>query len=125
MYTRSTLFLLALFLGSVYANDLNASSPLVKRTPETLQNRAAAPIAAADSLSGLIEIRAPSDFDLIARSPTPVAAADPEPAPQSGPIPARGEDAADSEGPFALPDDSPLLEYEGAEVLQKRAACPA
>jgi len=35
------------------------------------------------------------------------------------------EDAADLEGPFALNDDSPLLQYEGAEVLQKPAACPA
>lgn len=103
MYTR---FFLALFLPSVLASAPNASSPLVERVPDTLQARAPSQIT--DSLSGLVEIRGPSDFDLIARSPTPVAAAEPEPA------------------PFALElrDDSPLLEYKGAEVLQKRANCP-
>lgn len=71
-------------------------SDLSPSSPETLPSRVAALVAAAaavDSLSGLIEVRAPSDCDLIARSPTPVVAADPEPAPQSGPVPAPEEDA--------------------------------
>jgi hypothetical protein len=119
MYTRSASFLLALFIGSVHASHLTASSPLIKRIPETLEKRAASSMAA-DPLSGLIEIRAPSDFDLIARTPTPVAVAESEPELDLVPAP---EAAAEPE-PFTLHDESPLLEYDGAEFLQKRATCP-
>jgi hypothetical protein len=136
MHTRSSLFLLALFIGAVRTSDLNLSSssnsPLVKRTPDdgVIQPRApaASPIDG-DALNGLIEVRAPSDFDHIARSPTPVSAAEPdiEAEPELGlqEDPAPAPEAAAKPVLLELNDDDPLLEYEGAEVLQKRANCPA
>jgi hypothetical protein len=129
MHTRSP-FLLALLLGSVHASQLDAFAPLSKRSSEALQSRAPSPLAA-DALSGLIEIRAPSDFDLdldpdlAARTPTPVAALEPDTALDLVPAPAA--EAAPEPAPLALDDDSPFLEYEGAEILQKRSYsyCPA
>jgi hypothetical protein len=130
MHTRSALFLLALLVHSVHTTDLNesSSSPLVKRTLEDdhLLARSPSPMAA-DPLTGLIEIRDPSDFDHIARSPTPVSEAEPdslsEPELESVPVPA--PEAAAGPEPLVLDTDSPLLEYEGAEILEKRADCPA
>ena len=137
MHTRSALFLLALFVHSVHTTDLNpsSSSPLVKRTlqNENLQSRAPTPLAAPDpdsgSLTGLVEIRAPSDFDHIARSPTPVSPTEPDTVSdefefESDPVPAPPEAAAEPV-PFIPESDSPLLEYDGAEILDKRASCPA
>ena len=124
MHTLSALFLLlALFTRLVHTSDLNKSPPLVERAPEneTLQHRAIDD----DALRGLVEIRAPSDVDLISRSPTPVAAAEPEPPYDSDPIPAPRAAAEPEPEPFTLADDSPWRDYEGAEVLQARDACPA
>ena len=148
MNARFLSALFALFLSSVLASPPNAntSSPHVKRVPDTLQARAPSPIAAAavaDSLSGLVEIRAPSDYDLIA---TPVVSTESEPElghddddedePELESKPASQSESEDDDPPapqaapqaapmFALADDSPLLEYDGAKVLQKRANCPA
>ena len=130
MHTRSALLLLALFVHSVHTTDLDASSPspIVKRDPENnnLHARAPSPVAA-DPMIGLIEVRAPSDFDHIARSPTPAYAAEPdplsEPELESDSVPP--PEAAAGPVPFTLESDSQLLEYEGAEILEKRADCPA
>lgn len=133
MHTRSALlFLLALFVRSVHTTGPNASSPdaIVKRGPEnneSLHKRAALP-GGPDSLTGLIEIRAPSDLDHIARSPTPVSATtepdtDSEPELEFDPAPA--PKAATKPVALQLESDSPLLEYEGAGILDKRANCPA
>src|SRR5258706_1841191 len=124
MHTRSALlFLLALFVRSVHATDTNPSSPdvIVKRDSEneTLHRRAPLP----DDPDPRIEIRAPSDYDHIARSPTPVSPTEPdsdsEPELEFDPAPT--PEAAAEPMPLTLDSDSPLLDYEGAEVLDKRA----
>ena len=110
MHTRSAFLLLALFIGSVHASGPshnNHARPLVARAPADVQLEQRQ--IDGDALRGLVEIRAPSDFDRIARAPTPVAAAEPAPV------------AAAQPPPFALDDDSPFAEYEGAGVLAKRA----
>ena len=112
MHTRSAFLLLALFIGSVHASGPshnNHAPPLVARAADDVQLEQRQ--IDGDALRGLVEIRAPSDFERIARAPTPVAAAEPAPAP-----------VAAAEPPlFALDDDSPLADYEGAGVLAKRA----
>ena len=131
MQTRSAiLFLLALFIHSVHATDPNSPGPdaVVKRDSEneSLHRRAPFPDGP-DPLTGLIETHAPSDFDHIARSPTPVSATEPDPNSESelelDSAPAAK--AAAKPKALGLRSDSPLLNYEGAEVLRKRTDCPA
>ena len=133
MHTRSAiLFLLALFVRSVHTTGLDPSSPsvLVKRDsdPENgIPHKRPPPPNTPNTMAGLVEIRAPSDFDHIARSPTPVSMTEPDAISERelkfDPAPAPKATAKTPH--FKLENDSPLLEYEGAEVLDKRANCPA
>lgn len=124
MHSRSAiLFLFALFVRSVHATDPNGSSPNVvaKRDSEneSLHKRAALP-GSPDSLTGLVEIRGPSDFDHIARSPTPASATEPdldsEPELKLDSAPA--PEAATKPKALGLRSDPPSLDYEGTH-------CPA
>ena len=109
--THSTLFLV------FHPNDLNTSSPLVERAPETLKSRPAAPIAAAAARRPRRPCRPISTFSPARPPPSPLLTPRPRPSPVLF-LPLR----------TTLPTSrgrsrSSTTKYEGAEVLQNPTAC--
>lgn len=112
----AAMYALRLLLLAVYS--VSATNALHKRVavgvPSTLELRSPAPAPDAAPGIALIDVRSASDLD----NPTPTQA-------EAGPDPVVDED----EWIGGLEDsESPLLHYEGAEILSKRqtaANCPA